>query len=307
MVYHVHKRILKLCICCLGIIASIFICSESKALEVVTTIKPIHSIASIVMGDTGSPILLIKDKESHNYSPNEEDKKILNSADIIFWIGPEIENYIANTIDELPENIERMELSKIDKLLLFDTRIMPGYSNSFHSYINPTPDQHIWLNIRNAELIAHKIEKVLSLRDAANAQKYHINTKYFLIKLSELDRKLRRELSGLKGATFIVTNDAYQYLEKNYYLHSAGIIEIGDDISQKAIERIRNQILREKTVHCIFTDPGENILPVSAIIKGTGLKHSIIDSEGINIAPGPDMYFQMMNELSKNINGCLRG
>ena len=53
------------------------------ALDVVVTIKPIHSLVAAVMGETGTPKLLVGGNASpHTYAMKPSDAKALHAADV---------------------------------------------------------------------------------------------------------------------------------------------------------------------------------------------------------------------------------
>ena len=41
------------------------------------------------------------------------------------------------------------------------------------------------------------------------------------------------------------------------------------------------------------------------VIEGSEIKVGILDPLGANIEPGPEMYLNLLNDLSKNLTGCL--
>ena len=70
--------------------------SSSKAeLKVVTTIKPVHSLLANVMKGVGEPALIIDGSTSpHNFTLKPSHAKLIEQADIIFWIGKDLETFM---------------------------------------------------------------------------------------------------------------------------------------------------------------------------------------------------------------------
>ena len=65
-----------------------FITSAKAEVKVVTSIKPIHSLVSYVMDGVGAPDLIVDGFNSpHNFQLKPSHAKMLENADIIFWIG----------------------------------------------------------------------------------------------------------------------------------------------------------------------------------------------------------------------------
>ena len=81
-------------------------------IKVVATIKPIHSLASYLMDGVGKPDLIVDGYASpHGFALKPSHAKMLQDADIIFWVGEDIENFLEkplNTIAKKAENIELM-------------------------------------------------------------------------------------------------------------------------------------------------------------------------------------------------------
>ena len=89
-------------------------------LKVVTSIKPIHSLASYIMDGVGSPGLIVDGYNSpHSFQLKPSHAKMLEQADIIFWIGEDLENFLEKplaTIAKKAEKIELLEIKNIKKL-----------------------------------------------------------------------------------------------------------------------------------------------------------------------------------------------
>ena len=74
---------------------------------VVVSIKPIHSLVAAVIGDTGTPHLIVKGNASpHAYALKPSDADALQRARVVFWVGPELENFLERSIDTLARNAE---------------------------------------------------------------------------------------------------------------------------------------------------------------------------------------------------------
>ena len=89
-------------------------------IKVVTTIKPLHSLVANVMDGIGEPGLIIDGSISpHSFTMKPSHAKMLEEADVIFWIGEGIETSMEGPLDSIAkgaEVIEFMELDSIAKL-----------------------------------------------------------------------------------------------------------------------------------------------------------------------------------------------
>ncbi|MBL6604829.1 MAG: zinc ABC transporter substrate-binding protein [Alphaproteobacteria bacterium] len=89
-------------------------------IKVVASIKPIHSLVSAVAQGIGEPILLVKGAGSpHTYSLKPSQAKELQQADIVFWMGRDLEAFLENSIDNIATNsivVPLMESNELAKL-----------------------------------------------------------------------------------------------------------------------------------------------------------------------------------------------
>ena len=62
--------------------------SARADLNVVTSIKPVHALVAGVMQGVGVPDLIVDGAGSpHNYALKPSQARLLQDADLIFWIG----------------------------------------------------------------------------------------------------------------------------------------------------------------------------------------------------------------------------
>src|SRR5512134_3448441 len=72
--------------------------------RVVATIKPIHSLVAAVMQGVGEPRLLIAGGASpHTYQLKPSDARALQNADVIFWVGQDLERFLEKPLASLPK------------------------------------------------------------------------------------------------------------------------------------------------------------------------------------------------------------
>ncbi len=72
-----------------------FFTPANAELKVVTSIKPIHSLASYLMDGVGKPDLIVDGYASpHGFSMKPSHAKMLQNADIVFWVGEGMENFL---------------------------------------------------------------------------------------------------------------------------------------------------------------------------------------------------------------------
>jgi zinc transport system substrate-binding protein len=85
--------------------------SANAEVKVVASIKPIHSLVAAVMEGVGEPGLIIKGAGSpHTYALRPSQAQMLESADIVFWVGHELEAFLEKPLETVGANAKSVEL-----------------------------------------------------------------------------------------------------------------------------------------------------------------------------------------------------
>ena len=116
------------------VIAPLLLSFPAKAdIKVVTTIKPLHSLISSVMEGVGEPSLIIEGTSNpHTFVFKPSHAQMLEEADIVFWIGEDLEAFMEKPLDSLAGNatkISFMELSSIEKLKFREENIFDDHDD----------------------------------------------------------------------------------------------------------------------------------------------------------------------------------
>jgi len=79
-----------------------FITQVKADVKVVTSIKPLHSLASYLMDGIGKPGLIVDGYASpHSFSMKPSHAKMLQNADIVFWVGEGMENFLKKPLSSI--------------------------------------------------------------------------------------------------------------------------------------------------------------------------------------------------------------
>ena len=88
-----------------------FITSVNADVKVVASIKPIHSLASYLMDGVGKPDLIVDGYASpHGFAMKPSHAKMLQEADLIFWVGEDLEAFLEKPLKSIAKKAERIEL-----------------------------------------------------------------------------------------------------------------------------------------------------------------------------------------------------
>merc|ERR1712093_425140 len=105
-------------------------------IKVVASIKPIHSLASYLMDGIGKPDLIVDGYASpHGFALKPSHAKMLQEADIIFWVGEDLENFLEKPLKSVAkkaEKIELMEIKGLTKLKFRERNIFEGHDDHGH-------------------------------------------------------------------------------------------------------------------------------------------------------------------------------
>jgi zinc transport system substrate-binding protein len=92
-------------------------------IDVVVSIKPVHSLVAGVMDGTGEPTLLVKGTGSeHSYSLRPSEARALEQAEVVFWVGETMETFLIKPLGALTGDAKVVELWKAPGLTLLATR-----------------------------------------------------------------------------------------------------------------------------------------------------------------------------------------
>ncbi len=294
-------------------------------ISVVTSIKPLHSLTSYIMEGVGEPELIIDGVASpHNFQIKPSHAKMLQNADLVIWIGEDLESFLPTALKSIPKDavvFELLDQSGLKKLKFREKNIFEGHDDhghdenakkeddhddhghDDHGYGHGSFDPHIWLDPANAKVIVKKITNQLSKIDKDNASKYKANSKKVIKDLDGLIKEVKNDIN--KDASFVVFHDAYQYFEKRFGLNVIGALTVNPDVMPGAeqLSEIREVIEHEKA-KCIFSEPQFNPNIINSIASDTGVKTGVLDPLGANIDKGKGMYFQLIKDMSGSLKEC---
>ncbi|MFD1912872.1 zinc ABC transporter substrate-binding protein [Halodurantibacterium flavum] len=74
--------------------------AQAEVPQVITDVPPVHSLVAQVMGDLGTPdILLDQGGDPHSFQLRPSQAAALSRADILFWIGPELTPWLDRAVE----------------------------------------------------------------------------------------------------------------------------------------------------------------------------------------------------------------
>ena len=122
-------------------ILALFICTgvnvfATETTGVISTIQPINSLVSAVIGNTGKSITIIPSEQSpHDFKLKPSDVKLLQNGNIIFYVSNHLESSITKVFKNLPKNIKLinlMEKSGVNHLAIRDNNAWERHDHHGH-------------------------------------------------------------------------------------------------------------------------------------------------------------------------------
>ena len=300
-----------------------FITPVNAEVKVVTSIKPLHSLASYLMDGVGKPDLIVDGYASpHGFSMKPSHAKMLQDADLIFWVGEDLENFLEKPLNSIAKKAEKIELMDIKGLNvlsfrernIFDehddhddheghTKKKKDEHDDHEGHGHGEYDPHIWLDPINAKVILKEMTEHLIENDSKNASTYKSNLDKALKDIDKLTMNVMTELN--QSVSSIVFHDAYQYFEKRFDVNIIGALTVNTDVLPGAeqIVEIREVIEHEK-VTCVLSEPQFNPDIVKTIANDTNINMGVLDPLGAKLDKGKTLYFNLIGNISSSLKNC---
>ncbi len=285
----------------------------AEAPKVVASIPPLHSLASGVMAGVGTPALIVRGAASaHHRALRPSEARALHRAEIVIWIGPALEAFLAKPIQSLAGKATIVTMLETPGLRLLAPRKAGLWASD-----GPSParsaepgdaDPHIWLDPENAKIMVGAIGAALAAKDPANGPLYGANVRALSRRLDALAAELRAQLEPFRTVPFLVYHDGFQYFEKRFGLDARGAVASAPEQKPgpKRMLRLR-ALIKAGRIGCVFADPGTPASLIHALTGETGVGSAVLDPLGAGLAPGTDLYFTLMRANARAFVRCLSG
>ncbi|MEJ2200308.1 MAG: zinc ABC transporter substrate-binding protein [Desulfuromonadaceae bacterium] len=278
---------------------------DGSAPRVVVSIKPIHSLVASLMAGVGTPELLLNGGASpHGYVLRPSEARALATADLVIWVGPELESFLHKPLVSLGAKTRSLTLLEAMQPHLLPLRNNTEDEDHHHHHAvgandATRTDPHFWLDPVLAMELVRQVGTVLSELDPTHRAAYEANSRRLINRLETLDRDIRTFLAPVRDIPYLVFHDAYQYFEKAYQLHLVAAVTLNPERSPgaKRISEIRRKI-QISGARCVFREPQFEPKLLAIITENTGIRTGVLDPLGANLATGPEAYFQLLQGLT---------
>jgi len=265
---------------------------------VVTTIRPMTMLVEAIAGDSVEIRQLLPDSEvPHHYSLRIADRALIAQADLLLWVGPEMESFLSKSVTALrPEKvITAAELPDIQWL-----KATPTNTNKEHA---DKSDPHIWMNPNNGRVIATEVGNWLAAHYPQQREQVLAAQQLFNQQLSTANDNTATQLESLQQANFIVDHDAFGHFAEAFGLHQSGALKTSTGLSSGA--RDFHQLLSQNDVRCIIAEPRHNHGRVEQLAEKLQAKIAVIDPLGAVIPLSDQAYIQLIADIGDKLSVCL--
>jgi zinc transport system substrate-binding protein len=302
------------------LLAAALVMAGNATAAVVTSIRPLGFIASAIAdGVTPTEILLPDGASPHDFALRPSDIQRLRSADLVLWVGPDMEAFLTKSLTQLPANkqLAISELPAVQPLLMKgDDDHDHDHAAEAHSHADGVDghdhhhgdyNMHVWLSPEVAKVTAIAIHDRLLELMPQKKDKLDANLRQFEDQLAQTDKNLVKMLTPVQGKGYFVFHDAYGYFEKHFGLSPLGHFTVNPEIQPGAqrLHQIRTQLVEQRAV-CVFAEPQFRPAVINAVAKGTNVRSGTLDPLGTGIELGKDSYGNFLTALSNQYVSCLK-
>lgn len=273
--------------------------NKEAGLNIVASIKPLSLLAKQLAAPSDKVVQLLgADRSPHHYQLKISDRQQLQQADLILWVGPELESFLGKPLGQV-------KASKTTASQLADIN-WPAAGHHDHgeedeNEHNHHRDPHLWLDPYNLGVIAQSFSAALIKAAPQNTAVYTAKRDKLLRELAALDKRLQQQLPAIADIPFIVMHPAYGHFVERYALNQQDYIV---KTPERGIGAKHLFALKNLSVHCVFGEEGENNKLTTKVASYAKAKLALLDPLGINIADNASAT-GIIEKLAVSLSDCL--
>ena len=290
--------------------------STLASTQVVTSLKPIELLVKAIATDDVEITTLVQPGASpHNYSMKPSQRRALEAADAIFWVGPEMETFLTRLLggsefrdrtyslmhgENVPEVQSDSGHGDHD-----DHEESGGHDDHRHDH-GSGEDPHIWLDPALAVEMARDIHRVLATLKSADTHVLDANLARFEQAMAETETAINQRLDPARDIDLFTYHDAFTRFVGHYNMNLEGILTLNPELSPGAghIAEVQEK-LRNANQPCLLTEPQFNRQWWRSITEGLDITFSTWDPLATDIETDQDGYITFQQSLADAVLKCL--
>ena len=267
--------------------------NKTDKLSIVTTIFPEYDWVREILGDKADnaevTMLLDNGVDLHSYQPTADDIVKISDCDLFLYVGGESDGWV----DDALKNATNKNMKVINLLdVLGDSvkteEVVEGMQETEHDHDHDhskevstfedeeEKDEHVWLSLKNAEVLVNAISKSLQELDPDNKDTYAANAAAYIEKLSALDGEYQAAVDAATYKT-VVFGDRFpfRYLVDDYGLrYYAAFVGCSaeTEASFETVSFLAKKV-DELKLPCVLTIEGAQHKIAETIVQNTAEKN----------------------------------
>ncbi|EMP55794.1 periplasmic solute binding protein [Marinobacter santoriniensis NKSG1] len=277
---------------------------------VVTSIKPLALLVQAVATDDTRIVTLVPPGASpHSYSMRPSQRRELARADIIFWVGPDMETFLTRLLTGQDFSNRTVALGR-------EPDAMAGHETKHEDEHHETAghdhqhgdgqDPHIWVDPALAVDMARKIVVALSQLPDQDVAQLDRNLTRFENAVKQREAAISEQLEPTHDIRLFAYHSALTRFADHYGLHIEDVLTLNPELSPGArhVAEIRNKLGQAKHP-CVLTEPQFNRQWWQTATEGMDVIISTWDPLATDIKPSASGYLEFQQSIADAILRCL--
>jgi manganese/zinc/iron transport system substrate-binding protein len=253
-----------------------------RKVRVTTTVGMITDVVKNVGGErvevTG---LMGPGVDPHLYKPSATDTQKLESADIIFYGGLELEGRMTDLLVKLARSGKRA-VPVTEEIPEDRLREPEEFEGKF--------DPHVWFDVTLWQYAARTINKQLAELDPNSKDLYQRNTDAYLKQLDELHGYTKAQIATIpqQSRVLITAHDAFGYFGQQYGMEVRGLqgTSTASEASAADVQELAG-FIADRKIKAIFVESSVPRATIEAV-------QAAVQSRGWNVAIGGELFSDAM-------------
>lgn len=278
--------------------------------HILTSIKPLELLVrAIATDDMHTSTLVPAGSSPHNYSMTPSKRRALENADIIFWVGPEMETFLSRLLtgSEFGDRSITLMGPGSDAGHVDAADLPRDHEGESHEHGHGGgEDPHIWVDPQMALTMAEAIRDALAQLEGANKLALDNNLETFRASIAAKEEQIRTQLKPLQNASLFAYHSAFTRFAGHYNLNVEGVLTLNPELSPGArhIAGVQNK-LRSADHPCLLTEPQFNRQWWHSITEGLDVTFSTWDPLATDIDATANGYTAFQQSIADAVFKCL--
>lgn len=204
--------------------------SGDKISIVCTTFPHYDWVKNLIAGNEEKyelTLVMNNGADLHNYQPTTDDMVMIGSCDIFIYVGGESDAWVEDALKQATnDDMKVINLMEVMGDSVREEEIVEGMDTGSHEEHDHGDemegteyDEHIWLSLRNAQVMAAAIADVLAQTDSENKDLYEENMERYIEALDALDAEYSSMVQSAQRHTLLFGDRfPFRYMTDDYGL-----------------------------------------------------------------------------------------